>query len=376
MQSRRQRLLCLLVVWVLNVGVLAGCIVDIPLPDTIPNSAGESIRMPEYPLYVLGQTIMGPNRSQYNELVIVDPDTWSVVRRIPLPKGTPWSIDRDPQGRIWVGYATMAGSSDSRVAVVSSEGELEQVLRPCGDPSYGIHFSDTHAFVPCRMNGFFGQVSVVDLQDLAVTQTIEPQYEEKFSLTASGSGNGKLLLFGGGETKNWLALVDTQTFTITETLTHPFSNINDVVYHAEQFYLLNKINAMFPEKSEALLHLTLSSPSTLEEIHLPGEGATWGTIAEDQLYVYQNPRYGTTSSSPLRFISRLDLTTGETESWSLPDWWNAGDIAWVNGKLILSYRRLEDPEQTSGLYEFNPETGELTQLLHLPGAELLLPTGP
>ncbi|MBI1298363.1 hypothetical protein GC175_32905 [bacterium] len=72
----------------------------------------------------------------------------------------------------------------------------------------------------------------------------------------------------------------------------------------------------------------------------------------------------------------MNLTTGETESWPLPDWWNAGDIAWVNGKLILSYRRLEDPDQTSGLYEFNPETGELTQLLHLPGAERLLPTGP
>ncbi|MBI1298354.1 hypothetical protein GC175_25755, partial [bacterium] len=196
-----KRSLPLLVSYLLSISLAAGC-TYLPLPGTVVGDVTEMGEMVERPLYVLSKSVSSPEGRIYNELVAVDAANWEVIRRTVLPDGYPWNIDQDPQGRIWVGYGTTPGKGESRVAVVSAEGELEQVIRPCGDPSYGIHFSNTHAFVPCRMNGFFGQVSVVDLQDLAVTQTIELQYEEKFGIVASGAGDEKVLVFGSGSTQN------------------------------------------------------------------------------------------------------------------------------------------------------------------------------
>ncbi|MBI1294600.1 hypothetical protein GC175_06540, partial [bacterium] len=198
---QRQRL-----AWVIGVCLLAvllsGCTVYLPIVEKAAGDVTEMGEMVERPLYVLSKSVSSPEGRIYNELVAVDAANWEVIRRTVLPDGYPWNIDQDPQGRIWVGYGTTPGKGESRVAVVSAEGELEQVIRPCGDPSYGIHFSDRYAFVPCRVNGFFGRVSVVDLQDLAVTQTIELQYEEKFGIVASGAGDEKVLVFGSGSTQN------------------------------------------------------------------------------------------------------------------------------------------------------------------------------
>lgn len=326
------------------------------------------------------QTAKDPDGQRYNELAIVDPDTWSVAQRTSLPSGYPWNLDRDPVGRIWVSYASLPGEGDNRVVVLSADGELEKVLRPCPNPYQGVHFNDESAFVTCAMNGFYAKVVVMDLQGFAVAQTVEVRYSETFTLIATDSVDGTILLYGGGDTQNRLALFDTQTYTVTETLLQDYSSIGDIVHYANddvvQFYLLNVASYEYPEKADALLRLDLSTPATLTEVSLPVMGPTRGTIVENQLYSYHNPQYGTTSGSPFRYVSRLDLTTGKTESWSLPNRWNAGDIAWVNGKLILARKRFDDPEQISGLYEFNPETGELTHLLHIPGAERLLPASP
>jgi hypothetical protein len=274
----------------------------------------------------------------------------------------------------------MPGEGDNRVVVLSAEGEVEGILRPCPNPYLGVHFNAEHAFVICAMNGFYAKVVVLDLLSFAETAAVEVGGAEKFFLNDSDSVDGTIALFGGGDTQNRLLVFDMQTYTVTASVTHDFSYIQDIVHYADngvvQFYLLNVISFKYPEKSDALLRLDLTTLPTLTEVTLPVLGPTWGTIVGDQLYSYHNPQDGTTSDSPLRFISRLDLQTGDSAFWPLPNRWNAGDIAWVNGKLILTRDRFEDPEQVSGLYEFNPETGELTQLLHLPGAERLLPTGP
>jgi hypothetical protein len=369
-----------MIVWVISVSLLSGC-ANIYLPQVIVGEVTGTNPLPEDPLYVLVQTAKGSDGFSYNELAIVDPETWSVVRRTRLPDGYPWNIDRDPVGRIWVSYASMPGDGDNRVVVLSSEGELEKVLRPCANPAYGVHFNDEYAFATCAMNGFYAKVVVMDLQNFAITETVDVQYPDTFLLNDGDSIDGTLLLFGGGNTQNRIALFDTQTYTVTETVLHDFSMVFDIVHYVGtdnviQFYLLNQSSYQFPEESDALLRLDLSTPPTLTEVSLPVLGPTWGTIVEDQLYSYHNPQYGTTSSSPSRFISRLDLTTGETAWWPLPDSWDADDIAWVNGKLILVHALYQDVDQVSGLYEFNPETGELTQILHIPGAIRLLPTAP
>jgi hypothetical protein len=365
---------------IIALSMLTSC-ANIYLPVVVIGEVTGTNSLPEYPLYVLARNVEYSDGLRYNELVIVDPETWSVVRRTVLPGGTPWNIDRDPVGRLWVSYASMPGEGDNRVVVLSAEGELEKVLRPCANPYQGVHFNDESAFATCAMNGFYAKVVVMDLQNFAITETVDVQYPDTFLLNDGDSIDRTLLLFGGGDTQNRIALFDTQTYTVTETVLHDFSMVFDIVHYVGtdnviQFYLLNQSSYQFPEESDALLRLDLLTSPTLTEVSLPVLGPTWGIIAEDQLYSYHNPQYGTTSDSPLRAISRLDLTTGETEWWPLPDSWNAGDIAWIEGKLILPHARSQDPAQVSGLYEFNPETGALTPLLHLPGALRLLPTAP
>ncbi|MBI1294601.1 hypothetical protein GC175_06545 [bacterium] len=372
---------CGILVW-----LLAGCAIPIDLPlnvNTEPEVGGatdSTSNLPDFPLYVLTRNAKGSDGLRYNELAIVDVDTWSIVRRTTLPTGAPWNIDRDPLGRLWVSYASLPGEGDNRVVVLSAEGELDEILRPCPNPYLGVHFNTEYAFVLCAMNGFYAKVVVLDLLGFTEVEAVEVVSPDRFGLVASDSIEGTILLYGAGAELNRVSLFDMQTYTVTATVTQDFSSIREIVHYEDdgvvQFYLLNVISLKYPEKSDALLRLDLTTPPTLTEVSLPVLGPTWGTIVGNQLYSYHNPQQGTTSDSPLRFISRLDLQTGDSAFWPLPDSWSSGDIVGVSSQIVLAHSVYEDPHGDSGLYEFNPETGELTQLLHLPGALRLLPTGP
>ena len=376
MQIRQCRRLWTMIVWVIPFALLSGC-ANIYLPQVIVGEVTGSEPLPEYPLYVLVQTAKGADGKSYNELAIVDADTWSIVRRTRLPSGYPWSIDRDPLGRIWVSYARIPGQGDNRVVVLSAEGELEKVLRPCADPHPGVHFNDEYAFATCAMNGFYAKVAIFDLDTFDMVQTIEINVGNyDFLLSSSASNETTLVLYGGGVAGNNLVTLDLASQTIQGYYPVPPANVKSMVPYGDEFFLLNIYSYEAPDETEALFVFNPTESVAVTHKELPILGPRWGTIVEDQLYSYHNHKYHSTRPSQSRFISRLDLTTGETAWWSLPDSWDADDIAWVDGKLILVHALYQDVDQVSGLYEFNLETGELAQVLHLPGAIRLLPTAP
>ena len=373
--NRRHRWLwrvccCLLLLW-----SMAGCAASLYLPQVTVGQKIGTEPLPDRPLYVLATTIKGEDGYQHNELVTVDPATWQVAQRTELPQGTPWNIDRDPQGRLWVGYATMPGQGDNRVVVLTPDGSIEKILRPCADPSYGIHFSDEYAFVPCAMNGFYSLVTVLDLDTFALVQTLELRTDDTFSLIASSSNGTTLLAYGVGLAEN-LVTVDLATQTIQGYYPLPPANVAAMESYDDKFYILNVYSYQAPDETSELFVLNTTGSVTVTPQSLAVKGPTWGVVADQQLYTYHDPTYGTTVDTPFRAIARLDLESGKTAWWPLPDYWRAGDIGWVDGQILLTHDLYNDAEQVSGLYAFNPESGDLTQLVYIPGAERLVTPAP
>ncbi|HRW07931.1 MAG TPA: hypothetical protein P5121_22670 [Caldilineaceae bacterium] len=114
----------------------------------------------------------------------------------------------------------------------------------------------------------------------------------------------------------------------------------------------------------------LANPSLVKEYQLAVRDPVLGLIEGEYLWAYHHAII--TNDNGSRAISRTNLTTGESQAWPLPDYWWAGDMMIRNGKIVLTRRFSLDPNETAGLYEFDPATGKLTQTLALPGAHLLL----
>jgi hypothetical protein len=98
----------------------------------------------------------------------------------------------------------------------------------------------------------------------------------------------------------------------------------------------------------------------------------WGVIEEDVLYSYHNPTWNQTNGDPQRQLSRLNLLNGQVKTWTLPNEWDASDLTVTNGKIILAKWDGHGGEE-DGLYQFEPEKGQLTkQLLKVADASRLL----
>jgi hypothetical protein len=143
-----------------------------------------------------------------------------------------------------------------------------------------------------------------------------------------------------------------------------------MLVHNERFFLLNRSSSLRPENPIDLNIIDLNETLQITEHHLAARDPLLGLIEGEYLWTYHHP--GVTNDNGSRAISRTNLATGKSQSWPLPDYWGAGDIMMRNGKIVLTRRHSLDPSETAGLYEFDPATGKLTQILELPGAHLLL----
>jgi streptogramin lyase len=94
-------------------------------------------------------------------------------------------------------------------------------------------------------------------------------------------------------------------------------------------------------------------------------GPRWGAIADDILYAYHEQRQTLYDLQPTTMLSRLDLKSGEVETWPLPNGWGARDLAVMNGYIVLA--RPEQPGQDGedGVYRFDPLTGEVRLLVDI-----------
>jgi len=336
--------------------------------------AGNAPALPTHPLYVL-------EVYQNDELVIVDPATWQVMRRAPLLNENSWDFTRDPLGRIWIGYGATPGM-ETRVLVQAPDGRWLKTLSTCITPYLPIHFAAGRAFIPCLQTGFYAAVVVVDLASLEIVQQVDIRIpDDSFLLVATGGDENYFVLAGGGEVSNRIVLLNTHTLATLAPLPIPNSHPVTILDHQGRFFLLNSVAELairegwsdpLPNGRPDLLIID-TDPTLAFTVHeMVAPGAVWGEIAGDTLYAYHDAQRIGLNPNPFRAVSQLNLVTNEAKLWSLPDNWNAGDIAIVNEEILLTHNDSRNPEK-SGLFRFDPATGELILLVNIHGAYRILP---
>lgn len=331
--------------------------------------------LPARPLYGLASP-----KPVVNDLAVIDLDTWEVVRRAPLLSDFPTTFSRDPLGRIWVGFLYNKFSMP-RVQIFAPNGRLLHTLPTCYSALTSIHFAADQAFIACEKPGLRLAVNVVDLTSVQIVHQIDIPLEGKsFSLTASGGDENYFILVGAGDPNNWAVLVDTHTLQPLPPLSFPVANARTVLAHQGRFYLLNSVAELslrqgwveaLPAGRPDLIVIDPNPTPTVTIREMIAPGALWGLIKGDTLYAYHDAQRVSLLDDPYRAISRLNLLTNEAELWPLPDNWNARDIALVDDEILLAWSSSLEKEK-SGLYRFDPTSGELTLLVHLPGIQRLL----
>jgi hypothetical protein len=300
-----------------------------------------------------------------NTLTVFDPATWQMHRQISIPRSWAKNFSRDPQGRLWIGFSGNARKSDNRLQIYSPQGDLLKTLKPCVDPEAGISFAAGRAFVVCAEKGFSGEVVVLNLQTLAIEKTIALSLPDKPLLLVSSAASEEAVVVAGSGV---ITLIDPRSLTVQAQL-QPGENTDiwRIVPHKERFYLLNVGSWQQPrERANDVLVLEPGNPPRITPLAL-APSPLWGAITGDALYAYHNPTWNQANSDPKRQISRLDLTSKEVQIWQLPDGWNASDLAVIDGKVVLA-RWLGSGGDEDGLYEFDPASGQVKQLLNVADA--------
>ena len=105
------------------------------------------------------------------KLVIFDFETFEIFRKVDLPKGSVGDshrLERDEDGRIWIGYAqrffvqSFPFLPKTGVLVYSAQGDLEHSMdTECVPTEGGIAFAGDYAFIGCEGAG--SKVIVVDV---------------------------------------------------------------------------------------------------------------------------------------------------------------------------------------------------------------------
>lgn len=354
--------------------LLQGCYADLYLP-WLSTGMSSSNPLPEKALYLFADSDNFPDNMYPNALYIINAESWEVYKEVPLLSGRrPSSLQRDPMGRLWIGYGGGVGYIDDRVQIYTADGTLLRTLRPCADPYLDILFSVEVAFISCAQNGFSARFVTIDLETLETVADTELSIEGGLFLLSSVGGDSQLVLaWGGGEQTNRLAIYDIQTSELKSILPAPDMYPTEILAYQGKFYLLNAVSRTYiPEENLDVLIFDPADPEISQELKLPVRSPIRGDIHEGQLYSVHDSYWYAGENDSSRYVTRLDLETGESEIWPLPDNWRVYDIAWFEGRVLLTPALGRDSEQISGIYALDPQTGELTQLMHIPGVSRIL----
>lgn len=333
-----------------------------PLPDQHFESP---LALPDKTLYVVSERPF--------LMSIIDLDSWQILRQVPLPSSyVRQSFARNSDGSLWIGY-TGDGFSDDRVQIFQPDGNLKRTFYPCLNPGSGIYLFVEQAVIICDELGFYGTVLTVDTNAIQVTSSYSltlPMNE--YLVHRSGGDSENLFVFGmtsGPIMKcNYIgtSVLDARTSKLKGKIpVLPCTSLSDVVIYQGDYYLLNsaswQTNDDLPNDDVYLVHrdaLTTTIPITIAH-----PAPTWGVVIGDDLYTYHDPSWNQANSKPERAIARTSLKTGEGKVWNLPDYFWAGDMIVADGKILLA--------ETDGVFEFDPETGEVTRRVKIDYARLM-----
>lgn len=333
---------------------------------------------------ISGYVLAGENEAQgfrNNQIALFEFAASSVaVNRLLLHQSAVHDFAQDAAGNIWLGYAGGMDFSDDRVQILNDRLEQVQEIHPCENPDGAIRFSAHWSFVICSENGFAGTVAVLDPSSYAVSATVTLELgDNPFLITASAINDSYLVVAGltsGPEDTSYTALfvIDVNTHQIIDRLGPlPDTDIWTILPYRDEFLLLN-VGSWHAPAGEAndLLQLVPGSSSSLTAMPF-FPSPLWGVIVDDTLYAFHDQSFNQPNELAQRWVSKLDLPTNQAERWPLPDGWNAGDVDFAAGKLLLTHWE-GNSDDVDGVYSFDFETTRLRLLTNMADASRLLVT--
>lgn len=340
---------------------------------------------PALPVARSGAVLSGYNvgsRFRHNALTLFDPATWQVLHRVELPRSWAKQLARDPDGRWWVGLSGSVRESDTRLDVYGPDGALVKTLHPCTDSEAGVSFAADRAFVAFAEDGFRGKVPVISLRTLAVVHVLELAVPgSHLLLVASAASEAAVVVVGGSDgegpaQQSVVTVIDPRALTVVAQLPlGPGSDVWRIIPRGDRFYSLNVASGRQPlDQARKVLVLKPGDPPRVAPVS-SARAPLWGAIDGDGLWAYHNPVWNQPSRDPRRWISRLDLASGTAQTWPLPDGRTAGDLAIVDGQVILAHWTGHSDAE-DGLYGFDPATGQLTRVLQVTDASFVLGPSP
>lgn len=335
--------------------------------------------LPAHVGYVLsGQNVAGGFAR--NRLTLIDPYQMQVIRTVPLPRSWAKSFALDPDGNVWIGYSGDMRNSDRRVEVYSPSGDRLHTLTPCVDPEAGISFVGERAFIACAENGLRGKVVVLNRRTMQEEMSIPLEVPDAPLVLISSAANEQAVvvigLTTGPEEASYSVLhwIDPQALTVRAQI--PLGKNTDiwrVLSYQGRFFLLNAGSYRQPrEQANDILVFTPGSPPQVTP--LPASPSPlWGAIEGHFLYAYHNPTWNSTLTVPERWISRTDLSSGQVVTWTLPEKWDAYDLAVMDGRVFLAHWEYWGSDERDGLYQWNPDTGQVSLALPVADASGIQP---
>jgi hypothetical protein len=336
-------------------------------------ACGPATPLPDAPLYVLaGESI----NSGKNRLTVVDRATQEILHTAALPRSLAVNLDRDPQGRLWIGFIGHAGFVDDRLRIYAPDGSRLKELQPCLSPT-GTGFAAGRAFVACQDMGFQGKLVVMNLATLEVERTIDLNLPHGGLLVGATAATADYVLVTGGtegpadaKSQIGMLLLDAhrvELVTPMPTIEAIGTDIDRIIPYEGRFYLLNGGNWKTSHAHEAdVFVLEPGSPPTVTTLN-SAPAPLWGDIADGVLYAYHEQKRHLGDINAPCLISRLDLATGAVETWPMPDGWGGSDLRIIDGEVLLA----RHGPGVDGVYRFDPGTGSVTLLVEVPNATRL-----
>ena len=333
---------------------------------------------------VTGIILAAANRADrvgQNSLAIFDRRSLSVSRSVALPDGYAKNVNRDPEGHIWVGLAGSDASAEGTVLIFSPTGTLLKALSVPSNPDAGISFAAGRAFIACSANGLSGEIVVVDRKmfNVETTLRIASRDTRVLLLIASAANDDALILAGMTTGPDADAAYSVLTAVDPQTLRTRFqiqlgrnTDIWRIIPNGETFVLLNVASNKDPPSESKDIFLLKTNEQSLITLPLAAHSPLWGIISQNFLYAYHDGSWNSTTTEPDRSLSRLDLKTGRSSVWPLPNNWNASDIAVRNGNIYLTHRDHYTGGTGDGLYKFDPASHQPALVVPLPNASRVI----
>lgn len=375
--------------------------------------------LPDRPLYALrGGWYYSDNFN--NALFIIDPESWSVVRRTHLPRALSPQIDQDPQGRLWIGLgATASLFPDAKGMLVFSPGGRRLAkLDTCDDPITGVEFTDDKAYVICALNGFSARIDVFDLRTFEKIDSMPLDAtgvgSSKYTLARSGGTaliDHYILIDGSPEYIDWGVNIETSVLTLIDT-THmqiadqtdaiPGVRLREILPYQNKFYGLNAVREeeKFNSAETSLFVIEPGPPMKIARRPLALTNAMHGKIDGDLLYILHSgtrswPLFDGETGEPLGYeregifypytestnwqaLSTYNLQNDEAELlWFLEakdpsvsdidnPYPNASDMTIIDGEIILI------SDERDHIYRWNREKNVMEAVMDLKDAGRLL----